>query len=109
LEEEKDQLYIPMGVKTENELFSGFGRKQLFQSIIGSVGFGLTGLLIWAVSDNVTMTVICILTGIIGSVMMTTKDQSNLSVVDQVANMIRFAKSQKYYPYRYLDEWRMKK
>ena len=108
MEEEKNTLYIPMGVKTENELFPGFGKRQLLQATLSSAGFLLVGLFLWAVTKNVTMAVILILAGIIGSVMMTTKDQSNLSVVDQVMNMIRFAKSQKYYPYRYMNEWRMK-
>ncbi|MFY9214244.1 MAG: hypothetical protein WAO45_05965 [Tissierellaceae bacterium] len=40
-----------------------------------------------------------------GSIMMLTKDTTNLSVVDQIRNMLRFAKSQKYYPYKYRDEW----
>lgn len=76
------KLYIPLGVKPEAELFTGFGKKQLFQSIV-----------------------ILALAGIFGSVMMTTKDQSNLSVVDQVQNLIRFLRGQKIYPYRYGDEW----
>jgi len=101
------KLYIPMGVKPETELFNGFGRKQLFQSVIGSLGAGVIAAAIWLFSGNVTTTVIVVLAGIVGSVMMTTKDQSNLSVVDQLQNMIRFAKSQKYYPYRYGDEWRL--
>jgi hypothetical protein len=37
--------------------------------------------------------------------MMCTKDQNNQSVVDQVGNMIRFARSQQIYPYRALSEW----
>jgi hypothetical protein len=53
----------------------------------------------------VTTTVVLALTGIFGSVMMTTKDQSNLSVVDQVQNLVRFLSGQKIYPYRYGDEW----
>lgn len=40
--------------------------------------------LAWLFTGNVTTTVILALAGIFGSVMMTTKDQSNLSVVDQV-------------------------
>jgi len=43
---------------------------------------------------------------IAGSVMMLTKDHTNISVVDQVGFMVRFARSQKYYPYKYQDEWR---
>jgi deoxyhypusine synthase len=100
-----EKLYIPMGVKTETELFPGFGKKQLAQSAIGALGAGAVSALAWALLQNVTITVIGILIGIIGSVMMTTKDQNNLSVVDQVQNMVRFTKSQKVYPYRYGDEW----
>lgn len=29
-------LYIPMGVKTQNELFNGFGKRELLQSTISS-------------------------------------------------------------------------
>ena len=93
------KLYIPLGVKPEAELFTSFGKKQLFQSIVGSLVMGGIAAL------NVTTTVILALAGIFGSVMMTTKDQSNLSVVDQVQNLIRFLRGQKIYPYRYGDEW----
>ena len=93
------KLYIPLGVKPEAELFTGFGKKQLFQSMGGIAA------LAWLFTGNVTTTVILALAGIFGSVMMTTKDQSNLSVVDQVQNLIRFLRGQKIYPYRYGDEW----
>ena len=94
------KLYIPLGVKPEAELFTGFGKKQLFQALIGSLVMGGAAALVW-----LTTTVVLALTGIFGSVMMTTKDQSNLSVVDQVQNLVRFLSGQKIYPYRYGDEW----
>ena len=98
-------LYIPMGVKTENEFFSGFGKKEVLQAIIGAV-FGLiVSLFIFLFSGNVAYTMIAVLSGIAGSVMMTTKDQYNMSVVTQVANLIRFSRSQKIYPYFYGKEW----
>lgn len=100
-----DKLYIPMGVKPEAEFFPGFGKKQLFQAAIGSLGAAATAYIIWLLSASVTVTVITVLSGIAGSVMMTVKDQSNLSVVDQLHNMLRFQKGQKFYPYRYGDEW----
>ena len=105
---EDEKLYIPMGVKSEAEIFHGFGKKQLLQSVIGSLGAGVVSVFVWLLSQSITFTVIGTLTGIVGSVMMTTKDQTNLSVVDQVQNMVRFAKSQKIYPYRYGDEWRLR-
>lgn len=103
--EEDLKLYIPLGVKPEAELFTGFGKKQLLQSIVGSLGMGGVAALVWLFTGNVTTTVVIVLAGIFGSVMMTTKDQLNLSVVDQVQNLVRFLRGQKVYPYRYGDEW----
>ena len=66
---------------------------------------GGVAALVWLFTANVTTTVVLALAGIFGSVMMTTKDQSNLSVVDQVQNLVRFLRGQKIYPYRCGDEW----
>lgn len=104
-EEQKWELYIPSGVKAENELFNGFGRRELLQSAAGSLFGGAVAAVIWLCSGNVAFTVVAALTGIFGSVMMCTKDQNNQSVVDQVGNMVRFARNQQIYPYRALSEW----
>lgn len=101
-------LYIPTGVKTENELFNGFGKREFFQSVVGSLLGGVVAALLWLIAGNVALTVVAVLSGIFGSVMMCTKDQNNQSVVDQIGNMIRFGRSQQIYPYRMLDEWGMK-
>ena len=73
--------------------------------MVGSLAMGGVAALVWLFTANVTTTVVLALAGIFGSVMMTTKDQSNLSVVDQVQNLVRFLRGQKIYPYRYGDEW----
>ncbi len=105
MEESKGALYIPLAVKTEAELFPGFGKKQLLQAVIGSLSCGLVAFVIWLSTGSVSGTVVAVLAGIAGSVMMTVKDQTNLSVVDQCAHMLRFARSQKLYPYHYYFEW----
>ena len=102
---ENSTLYIPMGVKPEPELFTGFGKRELLQSAVGSLGSGVLAALIWAISSNVAFTVVAVLTGIFGSVMMCVKDQYNQSVVDQIGNLFRYMRSQQIYPYRYQDEW----
>jgi len=94
-----------MGVKTENEFFPGFGRKELLQTFVGSAAGIILSLLVWSVTGSVPYAMIGVLAGIAGSVMMTRKDMNNMSVVIQVVNMLRFSKSQKYYPYVYLKEW----
>ena len=101
-------LYIPTGVKAENELFNGFGKRELMQSVIGSLFGGAVAALLWLIAGNVALTVVAVLSGIFGSVMMCTKDQNNQSVVDQIRDMRRFWRSQQIYPYRMRDEWGMK-
>lgn len=104
-EEQKWELYIPMGVKAQSEFFNGFGKRELMQSAVGSLAGGAVAALLWLLLENVALTVVAVLTGIFGSVMMCTKDQNNRSVVDQVGDMIRFNRSQQIYPYRMMDEW----
>ena len=48
------KLYIPLGVKPETELFTGFGKKQLFQALIGSLVMGGVAALVWLFTANVT-------------------------------------------------------
>ena len=102
---DKDTLYIPLGLKVRNEIFDGFGKEELFQSIIFSIIAGVFDMLIFMLTKNVSICVVTILVAIFGSVMMLTKDKTNLSVFDQLRNMIRFIRMQKKYPYKYYDEW----
>ena len=46
------KLYIPLGVKPETELFTGFGKKQLFQALIGSLAMGGVAALVWLFTAN---------------------------------------------------------
>jgi hypothetical protein len=105
-ERRKNPLYIPQGLKTRVEIFDGFGKEELFKTIMVTLLAGIMDFVYYMISKNVVVSMVSILVVIAGSVMMLTKDRSNISVVDQVGFMIRFARSQKFYPYKYLDEWR---
>ena len=73
------KLYIPLGVKPEAELFTGFGKKQLFQSIVGSLVMGGIAALAWLFTGNVTTTVILALAGIIYMLVRPYKEATKLS------------------------------
>ena len=105
-ERKKNPLYIPQGLKTRVEIFDGFGKEELFKTIIVTIVVGMLDILYYLIFKNTVVSTVAILVAIAGSVMMLTKDRSNISVVDQVGFMIRFARSQKYYPYKYQEEWR---
>ncbi|WP_018885723.1 hypothetical protein [Paenibacillus massiliensis] len=105
MSQEPQTLYIPMGVKPETEWFSGFGKQQLWQSAIGSMLAIALAFIIWLAKGSVPFAVVTFLSGVAASVMITTKDRHNLSVLDQLRFMAKFKKSQKHYPYRTLPEW----
>jgi len=84
-----------------------FGKEELFKCIIVTLIAGAIDTIIYMLTKNTALSVVFILSAIAGAVMMLTKDQSNVSAVDQIIFMIRFSKSQKRYRYRYLDEWGM--
>lgn len=102
---EKETLYIPLGLKTKTEIFDGFGKEELFQAIVATLVAGVIDIAAYFITKSVSFCVVFILSAIAGSVMMLTKDKSNISVLDQLKFMVRFAKSQKKYGYMYLDEW----
>lgn len=98
-------LYIPLGLKERNELWDGFGKEEAIKALIFNAFTGVINILIYITMKNLIFTIVFILVSAGGSIMMLTKDTTNLSVVDQIKNMIKYAKSQKYYPYKYRDEW----
>ncbi|HBV88456.1 MAG TPA: hypothetical protein DEF42_17875 [Desulfosporosinus sp.] len=107
MEGTKKTLYIPVGIKTRPEYFDGFGKIEFRQSALICLLGGGVDLLAYLLTQNISVCVLAMLVIIAGSIMMCIKDQTNLSAVDQVKNMIHFAKSQKEYSYVALDEWKL--
>ena len=105
-ERKKNALYIPQGLKTRVEIFDGYGKEELVKTLLVTTLAGVLDIFYYLIFKNTVVSVVMILVAIAGSVMMLTKDHTNISVVDQVGFMIRFARSQKIYPYKYQDEWR---
>ena len=105
-ERKKNALYIPQGLKTRVEIFDGYGKEELMKTLLVTTLVGVVDVFYYLIFRNTVVSVVMILVAIAGSVMMFTKDHTNISVVDQVGFMVRFARSQKIYPYKYLDEWR---
>jgi hypothetical protein len=101
----KTTLYIPSNVKTRYEIFEGFGKKEIMQTLVATAIIVLVAFLIYSINGSVSFLVVFILVGIAASVMCVTKDKNNQSVLDQLKNMIRFAREQEKYDYKYLKEW----
>jgi hypothetical protein len=106
--QDHDSLYIPSGLKTNTEIFDGYGKVELMGTILataigGAVAAGLNHII-----KSIPLCIIFVLAVMAGSVTMLMKDGNmNLSVLDQLRYMVRFWKCRKFYTYRYLDEWNL--
>lgn len=103
-----ETLYIPVGIKSKPEYFDGFGKDELKQAgLICFIG-AVLDIVFFVITRNISVSIVSMMVIAAGSVMMTVKDRTNLSAIDQVKNMLHFAKSQKEYLYVALDEWKVK-
>lgn len=102
-----DTLYIPTGLKTQKEIYSGFGKHELIQAVIGTAAIAVLDIFFaLIIFNNLPVFIIVLLLGIFTSVMCVQKDVTNLSVLDMIVNLYNYMRSQKKYYYKALDEWR---
>ncbi len=97
-------LYIPQGLKLRSELFNGFGKEEVIKIIVVTVIAGVIDILLFFITKNTVISIIFILSTISGSVIMLTKDISNISVVDQIGFLLKYQLRQKKYRYKYKIE-----
>ncbi len=92
-------LYIPIGVKMEQEFFTGFGKKELIRSIIIMGISFIISFLIYLFNTSQSVLVVSLLSSVFGSIMLCVKDTQNQSVLDYIINIINFYKEQQVYNY----------
>ncbi len=103
---DNERLYIPYGLSTEQEIFTGFGKTEVKQCAIGMAAFVFISAIIFLITQNVGAVVTTIVIGIAACIIMTRKDQiTRLSVVGQIINIIKFHRNQKMYRYIYKAPW----
>lgn len=99
-------LYIPQGLKLRKEIFNGYGKEELMKTILVTLVAGVIDALQFFVTRNTVVTIVFMLVAVSGAVLMLTKDNSNISVVDQMGFIIRYQFGQKKYKYVYRMERR---
>ena len=93
-------LYIPIGINTRVDFMPGFGKSELSQAIIGIVVGILIAILGYVITNQMLTVVIIMIFAIGGSVLATTKNDINISIVDYVNNILKFNKERQVFPYR---------
>jgi hypothetical protein len=102
---ENKGLYIPVNIKTRYELFEGYGFAELIPTVVTALLSSVFAFLIYSMTAELTLPVLLVLISVALSVIVLTKDQHNLSVVDYTRHVLRFSRAQQRYAYRDGDEW----
>lgn len=96
-------LYIPQGLKLNKEIYNGYGREELIKTIVVTLVAGVIDALLFLITKSVVVAIVFMLIAVSGSVLMLTKDNNNISVVDQVGFLIKYQYRQKKYKYVYKE------
>lgn len=103
----RDELYIPLGIKAEQDVIPGFGKKETMQ--VGVIlALTLAGVIAYyTASQDAFGAVIALM--LIGSTAMILirKNENNQSVVDLARHVFTYYRSQRNYKYLYLNEWKV--
>ena len=100
------KLYIPSNVKTRLEFFKGYGVKEIIFSSLLALFLLPISYIVYKINNDYLIPVLIEVIGIALSVVIITKDENNLCVLNQIKYMIDFLKLQKVYKYQYYDKWR---
>lgn len=100
------KLYIPSNVKTRFEFIRGYGIHELIVTTIVVAFLIGIALIIYSFTNNLLVPILIVLLGTAAMIIITAKDNNNLSVLDMIKNMLEFAGMQKIYEYKYFDKWR---
>ena len=106
-EQGKDSLYIPQGLKKKREYFAGYGRYEFTITVIATlITIGIC-VLIYFITGSLVAAIFILLAVPSTTVLFVVKNESNISVVDQIKFMMDHAREQKKYYYVYQDEWNL--
>ena len=65
-EREKEDLYIPTYVRAQHEYFPGFGKKELYLTILMSAFVIVFSIILYGISRDLSIVVLTIMIGITG-------------------------------------------
>ena len=105
MEQQTTNLYIPVNIKTRFEFFDGYGFAELIPTLIIAAISLTIAFAVHGTTGGTTMPVLIVLVTVAATVMCLTRGANNLSMVDQIRQLVRFSQGRKIYKYRKLNEW----
>lgn len=100
-EETLNTLYVPLNIKTRFEIFSGFGFKELFLTIIVTVFTSPIGIITSIIKEDISYGILIIAIIMVATGMALKKNETNLSSLDMINLIYKFINSQQKFKYEY--------
>ena len=93
-EREKEDLYIPTYVTAQHEYFPGFGKKELYLTILMSAFVIVFSIILYGISRDLSIVVLTIMIGITACIGFNTRLEGNISMRAFVLLFIAYLKEQ---------------
>jgi len=105
---ENDKLFFPYGLKHGRERLglSGVGDKEFAQGIKLLIIDGVGLFLKWVISGGDPPILLGLFSLPVIYALVKKDPTQNISIISHVNYNIEFIRSQKFYPYKYLNEWK---
>ena len=94
---EKEDLYIPTYVTAQHEYFPGFGKKELYLTILMSAFVIVFSIILYGISRDLSIVVLTIMIGITACIGFNTRLEGNISMRAFVLLFIAYLKEQQVY------------
>lgn len=105
---DKQKLYVPANITIRSEFFKGFGNREMaITGIAAAIGL-VIGIIIFMTGGNIVASVFTLFIIVGACITLVTKYDNNLSMVDHLLIIMRYANSQQKFYYKHRKERREK-
>ncbi|WP_124099914.1 hypothetical protein [Ruminococcus sp. Marseille-P6503] len=103
----ENKCYFPVDVSIEKEYTPGLGKKEMRGTVKGSFAVLVLSIIFYMSFSNLLSSMIMFTVGSIGCGMFCIRNhETNISIVDEIKNLVSYIKAQKVFLFQYSDEWR---
>lgn len=96
---EKNKIYIPVNIQTEQMIFQGYGMKELGKTLMFAAVLCIFWCILYVFMHSTIQLLFEAIVSVAVGVVIFVKDNTNQCVVDYIKYMLRFAFSQRIYKY----------
>ncbi len=101
----KNKLIIPQGIRLQEEIYNGFSKVEVIQTIKVMIVVLIVDIILFIVFRNAMLCVGLFMLILFMTIVILIKDiHTNISAYDQIRFLMNYSSGQKSYPYKYYSK-----